>query len=121
MRDHSDTRVRPSAVMELAFPDASGTSVEPDLFSAGAREQLYVIAASAVAELLSSSEPQIVVLDDALVFTDFHADTTACSRFVKQLSEKMQILILTSHEDRFRALPGARFDVAELRNRSLLA
>lgn len=120
VRDHSDTRVSLSADMELALLDASGTSVEPDLFSAGAREQLYVIARLAVAELLSSSEPQIVVLDDALVFTDPRRHDRMLE-VVKQLSEKMQILILTSHEDRFRALPGARFDVAELRNRSLLA
>lgn len=120
VRDRSDVRASLDTDMELALLDVSGTSVEPDLFSAGAREQLYVIARLAVAELLSSREPQIVVLDDALVFTDSYRHNRMLE-VVKQLSEKMQILILTSHEDRFRGLPGERFDVAELRNRSLLA
>jgi DNA repair exonuclease SbcCD ATPase subunit len=120
VRDRSDVRASLSADIELALLDGSGASLEPDLFSAGAREQLYVIARLAVAELLSSREPQIVVLDDALVFTDSHRHDRMLE-IVKQLSEKMQILILTSHEDRFRALPGARFDLAELRHQSLLA
>ena len=120
VRDRSDVRASLKADMELALLDSSGASMEPDLFSAGAREQLYVIARLAVAELLSRREPQIVVLDDALVFTDSYRHHRMLE-IVKQLSEKMQILILTSHEDRFRALPGARFDLAELRHQSLLA
>ena len=40
----------------------------------------------AVAELLSSREPQIVVLDDALVFTDSHRHDRMLE-IVKQLSE----------------------------------
>lgn len=120
VRDRSDVRASLGTDMELALLNGSGASVEPDLFSAGAREQLYVIARLAVAELLSSREPLIVVLDDALVFTDSHRHDRML-QIVKQLSEKMQILILTSHEDRFRALPGRRFDLAELRSRSLSA
>lgn len=118
VRDKEGVRARLDYDMELALLDADGTGVERELFSAGAREQLYVVVRLAIAELLSQNDPQIVVLDDALVFTD-HYRHTRMLELIERVSEKMQIIILTSHHDRFDSLPGRRYDLAELRNRAL--
>lgn len=113
VRGRQDVKARIGDDMELAAVNFIGDRVDPERFSAGAREQLYVVVRLAVAELLSESDPQIVVLDDALVFTDQHRHSRMLD-LIKRLSEKMQVIILTSHQDRFESLPGARFNVEEL-------
>lgn len=119
VRNSAGVRARLSHDMELALLDTAGKSVDRDLFSAGTREQLYVVVRLAIAELLSDSDSQIVVLDDALVFTDPYRHRRMLE-LIMSLSAKMQVLILTSHEGQFDSLPGERFDLAELRNKALL-
>lgn len=119
VRSRAGVRARLGNDMELALLDTAGKSVDRDSFSAGAREQLYVVVRLAIAELLSERDRQVVVLDDALVFTDPYRHSRMLELIVN-LSTKMQVLILTSHEGQFDSLPGARFDLAELRNRALL-
>ncbi|MFY9425013.1 MAG: hypothetical protein WAQ58_09810 [Bacillota bacterium] len=118
VRDKDGVRAKLGHDMELSLLDAGGVDVDRDLFSAGAREQLYVVVRLAIAELLSQNEPQIVVLDDALVFTDRYRHARMLE-LIERLSERLQVIILTSHYDRFDSLPGRRYDLAELRYRAL--
>lgn len=79
-----------------------GTEKHPAQLSTGTREQLYLaIRLAYVQEYCRHNEPLPLVLDDVLVnFDESRADNTL--RVLKDLSKKLQILLLTCHDSTLR-------------------
>jgi DNA repair exonuclease SbcCD ATPase subunit len=119
-------RIRP--YLEALFPGADlevdesfritaiarGAEGEPfERLSEGTREQIAVLARLALAELLADQgRPAVVVLDDALVFSD--------DRRIEQMFEilaraaaKLQIIVLTCRERVFQGLAAHRLRLEE--------
>lgn len=74
-----------------------------DQLSQGAKEQLLLCLRLAVVQELATDEPQILILDDVLVNTD----PVRQDRILDVLSaqaDRLQILILTCHPDRYRGV-----------------
>ena len=76
--------------------------------SGGEQEQLYLAARLALAEILAKKERQMVVLDDVLTATDT-GRLARIMTILEESAENLQILILTCHPERYRALAGAEF------------
>lgn len=74
-----------------------------DLLSQGAKEQLLLCLRIAVAQELATAEPQVLILDDVLVNTD-RARQERVLDALSGLSEKLQVIVLTSHADRYRGI-----------------
>lgn len=88
--------------------------VGPEQLSGGEAEQLYFATRLALAHVLAQSERQMVVLDDVLTATD-QQRFGRILELLEQAAERLQVIILTCHEERYRALSGARFiDLAAL-------
>ena len=69
-----------------------------------------------LAEELAKSERQLLVLDDVLTFTDDDRLARICN-LLTRASEKLQILILTCHPERFLGITSAKaFDLESLVN-----
>ena len=89
-------------------PESAESIVLLENLSGGEQEQLYFATRLALAEVLAKDERQMVVLDDVLTATD----TPRFARILTILEEavnKLQILILTCHPERYRALSEAKF------------
>jgi len=89
-------------------PDALTEAVDLDNLSGGEQEQLFLITRLALGQVLAKEERQLVVLDDVLNATD----TGRLARLLvllEEASDKLQIIILTCHPERYRALDGAAF------------
>ena len=89
-------------------PEIMGAAVEVDNLSGGEQEQLFLVTRLALGQVLAREERQLVVLDDVLNATD----TGRLARMLTLLEEaaqRLQIVILTCHPERYRALEGARF------------
>ncbi len=71
--------------------------------SQGAKEQLLLCLRLAVAQELATDEPQVLILDDVLVNTDQVRQERILDVLGAQ-AERLQILILTCHPDRYRGL-----------------
>jgi chromosome segregation ATPase len=74
-----------------------------DQLSQGAKEQLLLCLRLAVAQELATDEPQVLILDDVLV----HTDPLRQDRILDVLgaqTDRLQILILTCHPDRYRGV-----------------
>jgi DNA repair exonuclease SbcCD ATPase subunit len=97
-------------------PDLAETTVDIANLSGGEQEQLYLATRLALAEVLAKSERQLVVFDDVLTSTD----TSRLARvltILEESSERLQIIVLTCHPERYRALAGAQFfDLEALRD-----
>jgi uncharacterized protein YhaN len=79
-----------------------------DILSAGTREQIAVLVRLAFAEILHrQGRPALVILDDALVFSD---DDRIARMFdiLSAASERMQIVVLTCRTGLFSRLGGHR-------------
>ena len=74
-----------------------------DQLSQGAKEQLLLCLRLAVAQELSTEEPQVLILDDVLVNTDPARQERILDVLGTQ-AEHLQILILTCHPDRYRGV-----------------
>jgi uncharacterized protein YhaN len=74
--------------------------------SGGEQEQLYLATRLALAEVLAKNERQMVVLDDVLTATDT-GRLARVMTILEESAEHLQILILTWHPERYRALSGA--------------
>ncbi len=104
------------------------TSMGPrplDSFSWGTQEQTLFALRLALGELLSKQghrpEPQLVVLDDALVNTDTARHRRALE-LIESAGEALQVLILTAFPDRYRTLRGMKeFDLKVLTQESSLS
>jgi len=71
--------------------------------SQGAKEQLLLCLRLAVAQELASDEPQVLILDDVLVNTDPVRQERILDVLQAQ-GERLQILLLTCHPDRYRGV-----------------
>jgi uncharacterized protein YhaN len=76
--------------------------------SGGEQEQLYLVARLALAEVLAKHQRQLVVLDDVLNATD-SGRLARLLNLMEEVSDRLQIIILTCHPERYRALEGAEF------------
>jgi Uncharacterized conserved protein len=90
------------------LPEVSGASVALDNVSGGEREQIYLATRLALAEVLAKDERQLVVLDDVLAATDA-GRLARVMTVLEEAAQRLQILILTCHPERYRGLVGARF------------
>lgn len=82
--------------------------VEEQELSGGEKEQVHLAVRLALADVLAREERQLLVLDDVLTATD----TGRLARILSILDEfgqRLQMLILTCHPERYRGLVDARF------------
>jgi uncharacterized protein YhaN len=88
--------------------------VDLNCFSGGERGQIFLATPLALAIELARKERQFVVLDDVLVSTDAERMLRVC-RLLEKLAERLQILILTCHPERFSELKDAnRIDLRKV-------
>jgi energy-coupling factor transporter ATP-binding protein EcfA2/uncharacterized coiled-coil protein SlyX len=82
--------------------------------SAGTREQIAILTRLAFAELVADQgRPAVVVLDDALVFSDDQR-IEQMFQILARAAEKLQILVLTCRERVFQGLPARRLRLEEV-------
>jgi len=97
-------------------PELSETPVDPINLSGGEQEQLYMVTRLALAEVLARDERQMAVFDDVLTATDT-GRLARVMTLLEEAAEKLQLLILTCHPERYRALSGAAFfDLQQISN-----
>ncbi|MFO7965571.1 MAG: AAA family ATPase [Desulfobacterales bacterium] len=89
-------------------PELVDSQVELSNLSGGEQEQLYLATRLALAEVLAKNERQMVVLDDVLTATDI-GRLARVMTILEESAEYLQILILTCHPERYKALAGAEF------------
>jgi DNA repair exonuclease SbcCD ATPase subunit len=89
-------------------PELAGSSVPLENASGGEREQIYLATRLALAEVLAKEERHLVVLDDVLLATDAGRLARVMS-VLEEAAQRLQVLILTCHPERYRALNEARF------------
>jgi len=89
-------------------PETVGISVTVDNLSGGEKEQLYLVTRLALADLLSKDEHQLVVLDDVLTATDA-GRLARVMTILEEAAQRLQILILTCHPERYGGLEQAHF------------
>jgi hypothetical protein len=98
--------------VETGVPVRMGASVETGVpvenVSGGEQEQLHLATRLALAEVLAKDERQLVVLDDVLLATDT-GRMARVLRVLEDAAQRLQVLILTCHPERYRALDGANF------------
>jgi hypothetical protein len=82
-----------------------------DGLSDGTQEQIAVLTRLAFADMLiDSNHPAMLVLDDALAYSD-NARIETMFDMLTEASSRIQILVLTCREDAFRRLGGTRIRV----------
>ncbi len=89
-------------------PESLTESVGLENLSGGEEEQLFLVTRLALGEVLARHERQLVALDDVLNATD----TGRFARLLvllEEASSRLQIVILTCHPERYRALEQAAF------------
>ena len=89
-------------------PEIAAEPVPLHNLSGGEQEQLYLVARLALAEVLAKHQRQLVVLDDVLNATD-PGRLARLLTLLEEVSDRLQIIILTCHPERYRALEGAEF------------
>jgi uncharacterized protein YhaN len=120
-------RIRP--YLEALFPGADlemdeafriaavARQSRPELFehlSDGTREQIAILTRLAFAELLADQgRPAVVILDDALVFSDDQR-IEQMFQILARAAEKFQILLLTCRERVFQGLPAPRLRLEQV-------
>ncbi|MDO9380280.1 MAG: hypothetical protein Q7T56_15640 [Nocardioidaceae bacterium] len=92
--------------LAIAARTLDGRTVPFESLSGGAREQLSVLGRLACAGLVSDDGGAPVVLDDALGFADPTRLDAVCA-VVNEVGRRAQVLVLTCHPDRFRAIGSA--------------
>jgi DNA repair exonuclease SbcCD ATPase subunit len=89
-------------------PEISGEEVSLDAVSGGEREQIYLATRLALAEVLAREERQMVVLDDVMTFTDAGRMARVLA-ILEEEAQRLQIVILTCHPERYQGLERAQF------------
>lgn len=92
----------------VIVPESAEQSVAIENLSGGEREQLYLATRLALAEVLAREERQLVVLDDVLTATDA-GRLARVMNILEEAAQRLQVLILTCHPERYRGLTHARF------------
>ena len=90
------------------LPELAEGSVPVENVSGGEREQIYLAARLALAEVLARDERQLVVLDDVLTATDA-GRLARVMAVLEEAAQRLQVLVLTCHPERYRGLAGANF------------
>ena len=90
------------------MPGATDAPVSIEDISGGEREQIYLATRLALADVLAKDERQLVVLDDVLVATDA-GRLARVTRILEEAGQRLQVLILTCHPERYLGLDGAHF------------
>ena len=90
------------------MPGATDAPVSIEDMSGGEREQIYLATRLALADVLAKDERQLVVLDDVLVATDA-GRLARVIRILEEAGQRLQVLILTCHPERYLGLDGAHF------------
>ena len=105
-----DETFTPGGIKPVTLPEP----VNVQNLSGGESEQLYLATRLALAEVFAKEERQMVVLDDVLTATD-SGRLLRVMRVLEEAAERLQILILTCHPERYRALGNAKFfDMEEI-------
>ncbi len=99
-----DNGFLPAAVV----PDAMTDTVQVDNLSGGEQEQLYLATRLALADVLGRDDRQLVVLDDVLTATD-SGRLARVMNILEEAAQRLQILILTCHPERYRGLKYGTF------------
>jgi DNA repair exonuclease SbcCD ATPase subunit len=94
----------PSAIV----PDTIAEGVSLENLSGGEQEQLYLATRLALAQALRRDERQLVVLDDVLTASD-SGRLARVMNVLEEAAQDLQILILTCHPERYRALKSGKF------------
>lgn len=92
-------------------PPTSGDDPEKlglDRLSGGEQEQVHFAVRLALAESLAADERQLLVFDDALTATDPQR-MARILRMLESAAERLQVLVLTCHPERYRPLRAARW------------
>jgi DNA repair exonuclease SbcCD ATPase subunit len=89
-------------------PEISGEKVPLASVSGGEQEQIHLATRLALAEVLAREERQMVVLDDVMTFTDAGRMARVMA-ILEEEAQRLQIMILTCHPERYRGLNGALF------------
>ena len=89
-------------------PELAEGPVPVESVSGGEREQIYLAARLALAEVLARGERQLVVLDDVLTATDA-GRLARVMAVLEEAAQRLQVLVLTCHPERYRGLEGANF------------
>jgi DNA repair exonuclease SbcCD ATPase subunit len=89
-------------------PELAEGSVAVEQVSGGEREQIYLATRLALAEVLARGERQLVVLDDVLTATD-SGRLARVMAILEEAAQRLQILVLTCHPERYRGLEAGTF------------
>lgn len=89
-------------------PELVDSAVDLGNLSGGEQEQLYLATRLALAEVLARDERQMVVLDDVLTATD-SGRLARVMTLLEEAAERLQILVLTCHPERYRAMSEVEF------------
>jgi len=89
-------------------PELAEASVPIENVSGGEREQIYLATRLALAEVLARGERQLVVLDDVLTATD-SGRLARVMGILEEAAQRLQVLVLTCHPERYRGLEAASF------------
>jgi uncharacterized protein YhaN len=90
------------------MPGIAASPVAIENISGGEREQIYLATRLALADVLAKGERQMVVLDDVLVATDA-GRLARVMAILEEAAQRLQVLVLTCHPERYRGLEGATF------------
>ncbi len=74
--------------------------------SQGAKEQLLLCLRVAAAQEVAAEEPQVLILDDALVSTD-SARQERVLDLLSGAAGRLQVVVLTCHPERYRGIGQA--------------
>lgn len=98
-------RVQISSGLQPQFfhPLQHSASVGLNELSGGEGEQVHLAVRLALAEVLSKGQPQMVLLDDVLTATD-QSRLERLIAYLQAAQDRLQILILTCHPERFSSL-----------------
>ena len=89
-------------------PEVAESTVTLENVSGGEREQIYLATRLALAEVIAKEERQLVVLDDVLTFTDA-GRLARVMNILEEAADRLQILILTCHPERYLGLEDTNF------------
>ncbi len=90
------------------LPQLAEIPVRLDDVSGGEREQIYLATRLALAEVLAKEERQLVVLDDVLTATDAGRLARVLT-ILEEAAQRLQVLIITCHPERYRGLDSTQF------------
>jgi DNA repair exonuclease SbcCD ATPase subunit len=102
------------------IPGIAASPVAIENISGGEREQIYLATRLALADVLAKGERQMVVLDDVLVATDA-GRLARVMAILEEAAQRLQVLVLTCHPERYRGLEGATFFDLETIMRDVVA